>query len=187
MDKSPNHDQLLKLELKTIRDFLSLNGFSRNLTKKLINAFTPNPERSNNIPHVDLTERATPDNLPKIWIRLPFIGKYGNILTKKFINKTRHLLKSPCKFILSWQTTNSNCFLPANTRHRMNTKAPLYMNFHALVVETPTLVKQTAVYAPVLKSIAREKTRKSMPTSTVANIFSTSNPLWNFHLTQLTL
>ena len=38
-----NNDQLLKLELKTIRDFMSWNGFSRNLTKKLINAFTPNP------------------------------------------------------------------------------------------------------------------------------------------------
>ncbi len=106
-----NNDQLLKLELKTIRDFMSWNGFSRNLTKKLINAFTPNPEGSNNIPHGDLTERATPDNLPKIWIRLPFIGRYGNILTKKFVNKTRRLLKSPCKFILNWRTTNSNCFL----------------------------------------------------------------------------
>jgi hypothetical protein len=57
----------------------------------LINAFTPNPKRSNNIPHVDLKERATPDNLPKIWVRLPFIGKYGNILTKRFINKTRRV------------------------------------------------------------------------------------------------
>ena len=69
----------------------------------------------------------------------------------------------------------------------MNTKAPLYMKFHVRVAEAPTLVKQTAVYTRVLKSIAREKTRKSTPTSTVANIFSTSNPLWNFRLTQLTL
>jgi hypothetical protein len=38
-------------------------------------------------------------------------GKYGNILTKKFVNKTCRSLKSPCKFILNWQTTNSNCFL----------------------------------------------------------------------------
>ena len=43
--------------------------------------------------------------------KTPFIGRYGNILTKKFINKTRRLLKSPCKFILNWRTTNSNCFL----------------------------------------------------------------------------
>ena len=69
----------------------------------------------------------------------------------------------------------------------MNTKTPLYMNFHVRVAEAPTLVKQTAVYTRVLKSIAREKTRKSTPTSTIANIFSTSNPLWNFHVTQLTL
>jgi 5-methylcytosine-specific restriction endonuclease McrA len=48
-----NNDQLLKLELKAIREFMSWNGFSHNLTKKLINAFTPNPESNNNIPHVD--------------------------------------------------------------------------------------------------------------------------------------
>ena len=86
-----NNDQLLKLELMAIREIMSWNGFSRNLTNKLINAFTPNPESNNNIPHVDITERATPDDLPKIWIRLQFIGKYDNILTKKFINKTCRL------------------------------------------------------------------------------------------------
>jgi hypothetical protein len=32
-------------------------------------------------------ESATPQSLPKIWLRLTFIGKYGNSLTKKFINK----------------------------------------------------------------------------------------------------
>ena len=68
----------------------------------------------------------------------------------------------------------------------MNTKAPLFTDFHLRVVEAATLVKQTAVYTPVGKSIAREKTRKSTSTSTAANIFNTSNPLWNFHLTQLT-
>ena len=96
------------------------NGFSLNLTKKLINAFTPNPKGSNNIPHVDLRECATPDDLPKIWIRLPFLCRYGNILTKKFINKTHRLLKSLCKFILNWQTTNSNCFLSCKDK----TKGP---------------------------------------------------------------
>jgi hypothetical protein len=53
----------MKYEKVLWKDFW--NGFSRNLTKKLINAFTPNPESNNNIPHVDLTERATPDDLPK--------------------------------------------------------------------------------------------------------------------------
>jgi hypothetical protein len=69
----------------------------------------------------------------------------------------------------------------------MNTKSPLFMNFHVRVVEAATLVKQTAVCTHVWKSIAREKTLKSTPTSTAANIFNTSIPLWNFHLTQLKL
>ena len=37
------------------------------------------------------------------------------------------------------------------------------MNFHVRVAEAPTLVKQTAVYTRVLKSIASKKTRKSTP------------------------
>ncbi len=79
---------------------MSWNGFARNLTKKLINAFTPHND-NNNTEHSDTTETATPDNLPKIWLRLPFIGKYGNTLTKRFKNKIRRLLKGPCKFIFA--------------------------------------------------------------------------------------
>jgi hypothetical protein len=139
-------------------------------------------EGSNDIPHVDLTERATPDDLPKIWIRLPFIGRYGNILTKKFINKTRRLLKSPCKFILNWRTTNPNCFLSCKDKTPDEYKSSVVYEFSCPGCRS-TYIGKTRV----LKSIAREKTRKSTPTSTVANIFSTSNPLWNFRLTQLTL
>ena len=84
---------------------MSWNGFSRNMARKLINAFTPQHTKSN------AQESPSSQNLPKIWIRLPFIGKYGNTLAKRFINKTRRLLKGPCKFILHWRTTQANCFL----------------------------------------------------------------------------
>ena len=89
---------------------MSWNGFSRNMAKKLINAFTP-CHTSNNMQDSDTDESTSPQSLPKIWLRLPFIGRYGNTLTKKFINKTRRLMKGPCKFILLWKTTQVNCFL----------------------------------------------------------------------------
>ncbi len=146
---------------------------------------------------MDLTERATPDNLPKIWIRLPFIGRYGNILTKKFINKTRRLLKSPCKFILNWRTTNSNCFLSCKDKTPdENNKNSVVYEFSCRVAEAPTLVKtDRCLYTRVLKSIARERNseikRPHQPLRTFQHIKSlmelspdSTNPI-NTNLTEL--
>ena len=44
-------------------------------------------------------------------VNLPFLGKYGTKLTKSFIRKISPLLKSPCKFIVNWKTTDANCFI----------------------------------------------------------------------------
>ena len=48
-----NNHQLLQAELKTIKQFMSWNGFSRNLTNKLIHVFTPRAEMNNKLttPH----------------------------------------------------------------------------------------------------------------------------------------
>jgi hypothetical protein len=82
---------------------MSRNGFSHNLANKLIKSFTPRTVTHNNTTHVDQADSTTPDNLPKIWIRLPFIGNYGNTLTKKFMSKTRRLLK---KFKVYFELAN---------------------------------------------------------------------------------
>ena len=91
-----NH-QLLQSELKTIKQFMSWNGFSRNLTNKLIHVFTSRAEMNNNTTHADAghADSILTEQLPTIWMRLPFIGKHGNVLTKKFTKKTRRLLKGP--------------------------------------------------------------------------------------------
>ena len=92
---------------------MSWNGFSCNLTNKLIHVFTSRVEMNNNTTHADAghTDSIPTEQLPTIWMRLPFIGKHGNILKKKFTKKTRRLLKGPCKFVINWRTTNYNCFL----------------------------------------------------------------------------
>jgi hypothetical protein len=108
---------------------MSWNGFSHNLANKLIKFFTPRTETHNNTTHVDQADSTTPDNLPKIWIRLPFIGNYGNTLTKKFMSKTRRLLNSSCKFILNWWTTNSNCFLSCKDKTPNEYKSSVVYEF----------------------------------------------------------
>jgi hypothetical protein len=102
-----SNDELLNLELNNIVSFMSWNGFPRKLSRKLLTSFkpsSPNPNNSNNVV-ID------PTTTTKIWIHLPFLGKYGTKLTNNFIRKISPLLKSPCKFIVNWKTTDTNCFI----------------------------------------------------------------------------
>jgi hypothetical protein len=55
---------------------------------------------------IDLTNPVT-----KIWLPLPYLGKYGTRLTRSFIHRITPLLKLKCNFIIKWKTTNSNSFL----------------------------------------------------------------------------
>ena len=85
---------------------MSWNGFPRKLSRKLLTLFKPsssNPNNSNNA--------ASDPTTTKIWIHLPFLGKYGTKLINNFIRKISPLLKSPCKFIVNWKTTDTNCFI----------------------------------------------------------------------------
>ena len=50
-------------------------------------------------------------NLKKIWIPLPYIGKHATRLTNSFIRKITPLLKSQCKIIITWQTTDAGSFV----------------------------------------------------------------------------
>ena len=85
---------------------MSWNGFSRNLSRKLLTLFKPSTHNPcNTVTDNSLIEPIT----VKIWIHLPFLGKYGTKLTNSFIRKISPLLKSPCKFIVNWKTTDANC------------------------------------------------------------------------------
>lgn len=96
-------------ELERIMQFMSWNGFSRSLSRKLKKSLFSHRSDTND-------SHDKPGNRPKIWIRLPFTGKYGNHLTRKFISRVNPLLNKPCNFIVNWKTTNSNCYLSCKDR-----------------------------------------------------------------------
>ena len=105
-------ETLLKDELQHIQNFISWNGFPRKLSLKLIEQFKPPVQTP--IDHetqVDNSHMGTNNNDPKIWIPLPYIGKYGTRLTRLFIHRITPLLKLKCNFIINWKTTNSNSFV----------------------------------------------------------------------------
>ena len=91
---------------------MSWNGFPRKLSLKLIEQFKP--PATTPIDHetrVDNSHVGTNNNDPKIWIPLPYLGKYGTRPTRSFIHRITPLLKLKCNFIINWKTTNSNSFL----------------------------------------------------------------------------
>ena len=68
--------QLLPEKIYNIRKFTSWNGFSKKLSLHLIQDFALKQLYTQN----NASTKELNDNLPKIWIRLPFIGKRGSNL-----------------------------------------------------------------------------------------------------------
>ena len=86
----PQNLQQLKAELSNIASFMSWNGFFRKLTRKLLTLFKP----STHNPCNTVTDNSIIEPTAiKIWIHLPFLGKYGTKLTNSFIRKRSSLLK----------------------------------------------------------------------------------------------
>ena len=99
---------------------------SQKLTRKLLTLFKPSTHNpcSTVTDNNSIIEQST----IKIWIHLPFLGKYGTKLTNSFIWKISPLLISPCKFIVNWKTTDANCFISLKDHtHQKCIKALLHM------------------------------------------------------------
>ena len=92
---------------------MSWNGFPRKLSLKLIDQFKPSTTSHINVIHQDNPDTDLTNPVPKIWLPLPYLGKYGTRLTRSFIHRITPLLKLKCNFIINWKTiyTNSNSFL----------------------------------------------------------------------------
>ena len=75
-----SNSEILSIELSEISKFASWNGFPKRLTKNLLKQFAPNA--TNNLTNnptdlltTNISHLNESDNIPKIWIPLPFIGK----------------------------------------------------------------------------------------------------------------
>ena len=112
-----SNEQLLKIELNKIKDFLSWNGYPRFLANRLIKQFTPKYGPSN---------CPSDQDIPKIFVSLPYIGEQGENLAKRFVAKLRHLINKPVKIQTHWQTTKLSFFT--------NTKDPIPKQYQSSVV-----------------------------------------------------
>ena len=78
---------------------MSWNGFFKRMSTQLVKNLSPN-QSSPNQTNPDHTTNET-SQLPKIWLQLPFIGKRGKLLIRKFKKKL---------------TTATNCFLSSKEK-----------------------------------------------------------------------
>ena len=109
-----SNSEILSIELSEISKFASWNGFPKRLTKNLLKHFAPNAtnnQTNNPTDLLNISHLNESDNIPKIWIPLPFIGKRGTTFTNNCTKKLRRLIKQPVKFATLWNTTTTNALL----------------------------------------------------------------------------
>ena len=70
----------------------------------------------------------TVDNLPKIWIRIPYLGSRGDFLLKSCLNKVQRFLSKPVKFITIYDTKNFHILFPTKINFLLYLAVMLYMH-----------------------------------------------------------
>ena len=90
---------------------MSWNGFNKNIRFSIIHKLKERQNLSKN----HLTEQTGTDTSedvsPKIWLRIPFLGKQGEFLVKRLIKKIQRNLTRPVKSIVIYQTKKVSYFL----------------------------------------------------------------------------
>ena len=89
-----------------ITKFMSWNGFPANIRKSIITKL-----KSKHLSGISKPVTEPDDTLPKIWFRVPYLGKIGESLVKTCIKKIRRNLNKPVKFIVVYQTKKVSYFL----------------------------------------------------------------------------
>ena len=85
---------------------MSWDGFPANIRKSIISKL-----RNKHLSGISKPVTERDDSLPKIWFRVPYLGKIGESLVKTCIKKIRQNLNKTVKFIVVYQTKKVSYFL----------------------------------------------------------------------------
>ena len=80
---------------------MSWNGYPKRIRNFLIGKLKRKYNTPSSIPPQNSSIN---DNLPKIWIRIPYLGKQSENLVKSCISKIRRQLTNPAKFVIIYNT-----------------------------------------------------------------------------------
>jgi hypothetical protein len=128
---------LFNNQIETIKSFMSWNGYPNGVRNFLIKKFKTKYIDSSTS---DAVNHDTDDDmLPKIWIRIPYLGNRGDFLLKSCLNKIQRFLSKPVKFITIYDTKNSLILFPTKINFLLYLVVILYTRSLALVVAKPIL------------------------------------------------
>ena len=107
----------LNSEYQCINKFLLWNGFPSLTAKKVLSTL-----KKTFVNGKSTKPRVIDKDVPKIFVRLPFIGKQGELLVKRSLKKIKRLLNTPVRFIVLFDTckvstfTSEKDFIPKELR-----------------------------------------------------------------------
>ena len=84
--------RLLDNQIDILKSFMSWNGYPIGIRNFLINKLKLKYKSSSST-----TIAASDADLPKVWVRLPYLGKRGESLVKSCVSKIRRYLQNPIK------------------------------------------------------------------------------------------
>lgn len=111
---------LFKKQISCISKFMAWNGFPANIRsatlRKLKSKYKITRPATDSIEYSEIlsnnqTDHISDENIPKIWVRIPFLGKQGEYLVKKLIRKMQRNLTKKVKFVVIYQTKKISYFL----------------------------------------------------------------------------
>ena len=79
------------------------------------------------------------DMLPKVWIRIPYLGNRGDFLLKSCLNKIQRFLSKPVKFITIYDTKKFSYFVSNKDKLPPLSRSNLVYEVASLVVAKPML------------------------------------------------
>ena len=106
-----SNPSLFNNQIMKIKRFMSWNGFPTKVRHFLIKRLKAKLCHDHNT----TLNGNDDDSAPKIWLKLPYLGRQGEFLVKNLIRKVRRSLKIYVKIIVVYQT-KKNTFLPAKQR-----------------------------------------------------------------------
>ena len=123
-------------QISMISKFMSWNGFPANVRFSIIRKLKAKYEvNSNAYCSKHNTNELPPQNdfshdpRPKIWIRIPFLGKQGEFLVKKLLRKIQRNLTQPVKFAVIYDTKKMSYFLSKKDKIPNTSRSNLVYEF----------------------------------------------------------
>ena len=119
-------------QINKIKRFSSWNGFPTKIRNFLIKVLKAKLCNDNNIT-LHANNENNDDSVPKIWLKLPHLGRQGEFLAiKTLFEKYAEFLKFMSKLLSFIKQKRHLSFYPTNIKFRILVRPMLFTNFRAL-------------------------------------------------------